>query len=236
MIDWENGRYPEVSVPGDSTRVHPGIKVHRTRRLDRRDVVRWRGIPITTPARTLLDLAAELPSHTLRRAIRRAQGLGAVSVPQLLEVLERLGPRPGSARLRSVIATGPAPTRSVLEDVVLDLILSGGLAHPDVNMPLAIAGRRIIPDFRWPERRLIVEADGVTWHDGEIAREDDAERQALLEAAGERVLRVTWKQAVGSPRRTLTRFREAGAPDADAPASTQLRSRSSTRRAREGAR
>ena len=51
-----------------------------------------------------------------------------------------------------------------------------------------------------------------TWHDHPIAREDDAQRQALLEASGERVLRVTWAQAVGEPERTLERLRAAGAP------------------------
>ena len=69
------------------------------------------------------------------------------------------------------------------------------MARPHVNVPLIVAGRRVIPDFRWPELQLIVEADGAAWHDDKLAREDDAERQALLEANGERVLRVTWAEA-----------------------------------------
>ena len=72
--------------------------------------------------------------------------------------------------------------------------------------------QRVIPDFRWPQRRLIVEADGARWHDGELARADDSERQALLEAHGERVLRITWHQAVREPEQTLARVRAAGAP------------------------
>jgi very-short-patch-repair endonuclease len=94
---------------------------------------------------------------------------------------------------------------------VLDLMLSRGLVHPDVNVRLVISGR-VVPDFRWPEQRLVVEADGAAWHDGELAREDDAERQALLEAYGERVLRVTWDQAITRPGQTLARIRAAGAP------------------------
>ena len=89
------------------------------------------------------------------------------------------------------MATGPAPTRSELEDVVLDLLLRADLEHPDVNVPLTVGGRRVMPDFRWPAQRLVIEADGAAWHDDPTAREDDAERQALLEAHGERVLRVT---------------------------------------------
>jgi very-short-patch-repair endonuclease len=66
-----------------------------------------------------------------------------------------------------------------------------------------------VPDFRWPQHRLVVEADGAEWHDNPTAREDDAERQALLERHGERVLRVTWKQAVVRPAETLARIRAA---------------------------
>ena len=110
------------------------------------------------------------------------------------------------------MATGPAPTRSELEDAVLDLMLRGGLVHPQVNEALRLSGRRVVPDFRWPEQRLVVEADGAAWHDNKLAREDDAERQALLEAHGDRVLRVTWDQAIARPGQTLARIRAAGAP------------------------
>jgi hypothetical protein len=67
------------------------------------------------------------------------------------------------------------------------------------------------PRLRRPEQRLVVEADGAQWHEHELAREDDAERQARLEAHGERVIRVTWKQAVARPQETLARIRAAGA-------------------------
>ena len=97
---------------------------------------------------------------------------------------------------------------------MLELILRGGLEHPHVNVPLVLEGRRVVPDLRWPSARLAVEADGAAWHDNELARADDAERQALLERHGERVLRVTWQQAVAQPAQTLARLRAAGAPAA----------------------
>ena len=78
---------------------------------------------------------------------------------------------------------------TVVEDIVLDLILTGGFERPDVNEPLVIEGRRVVPDFRWPKQRRIVEADGSQWHDHKLAREDDAERQAFLESHGEHVIR-----------------------------------------------
>jgi hypothetical protein len=170
--------------------------------------VRHRKVPITVPARTIIDLAAVVSEQTLRQAVRRAQGHRRLSLPSLLEAMNALGPRRGFAALRRVIATGPAPTRSLLEDVVLDLLLAGGFEHPDVNKPLVVAGRRVVPDFRWPKQRLILEADGAGWHDQLI----DDERQTLLEAHGERVLRVTWAQAVGRPQAVITSLAAAGAP------------------------
>jgi hypothetical protein len=187
--------------------------VHRTGALGGRDATRHRGIPVTAPARTLLDLAAVVDERALRRATGQAQSLQRVNLRQLAEVLVRLGARPGAARLARVVATGPAPTRSELEDTVLALILAGGFRRPDVNVPLAVDGRHLIPDFRWPDERLIVEADSATCHDHPIAREDDAERQAVLEQRGERVLRVTWAQAIARREQTLARLRAAGAPE-----------------------
>ncbi len=216
FIPWEE-RYPEVTVVGASRPVQSGIRIHRTTRLDLDDRTRHHGIPITSPARTLLDLAATLEHRPLRAATRRAQSLHRANVRQLAATLARHARRRGAARLAEIIATGPAPTRSELEDVVLDLILRGGHVHPDVNVPYDVEGRRTIPDFRWPEQHLVLEADSTTWHDNALARADDAERQALLEAHGERVLRVTWAQAITRPGATLARLRAAGAPSTDRP-------------------
>jgi hypothetical protein len=215
LVRWD-GRHPEVTVVRSGTRVHRRIRVHRTMALDPQDVARHRGIAITSPARTLVDLAGALDYRRLRRTVRQAQSLHHVELRQLAEALARLGQRRGSRNLRRILATGHAPTRSELEDTVLDLILGGGLEHPDVNVPLFPAGRRVVPDFRWSHQKLVVEADGAAWHDDRLSREDDAERQALLEAHGERILRVTWDQAITRPRQTLARIRAAGAPEAEA--------------------
>ena len=200
IVTWDD-RFPEVTVEDTTPVARHGLRVHRTIALARADRATRDGIPVTAPARTLVDLAAQLPYPALRRAVRQAQALRLVDVTTLLRARARLGPRRGAAALGRVLATGPAPTRSELEDAVLDLILRGGLAHPDVNVPLRIAGRRVVPDLRWPAGRLVVEADGARWHDDPLARADDAERQALLEAHGERVLRVTWQQAVDAAGR-----------------------------------
>jgi hypothetical protein len=158
-----------------------------------------RGIPITTARRTLDDLArTRIPDQTLKRAVRQAQTLGLVTLSSLAS---------GPPRIRAIV---PAPTRSVLEDIVLDLVLTAGFARPDVNVPLHIDGHTVIPDFRWPAQRLILEADGAAYH-AHTADEDSA-RQALLEAHGERVIRVSYRQATRQRRETLERLRHAGAP------------------------
>ena len=211
LLDWAE-REIDVTVPGTAPHEHVGLRVHRSAVLLPVDATRHEGVPVTSPAQTLIDAAAVLPYRGLRRATGQALALGRTSAGELGAAVGRHRGRRGVARLARIVAAGPAPTRSELEDVVLDLIRRGGIARPDVNRPIVVGGRRVVPDFRWPEQRLVLEADGAAWHDHALAREDDAERQALLEAHGERVLRATWRQAVVEPERTLARLRAAGAP------------------------
>ncbi len=114
-----------------------------------------------------------------------------------------------------MLSEGVSPTKTELEDLVLDLLLDGGFERPDVNVPIRLGARLVIPDFRWPSERLVIEADGGAWHDNPIARADDIERQRLLEAHGEQVLRVNWRQTVLLPEQTLARVAAAGAPRRD---------------------
>jgi Transcriptional regulator, AbiEi antitoxin len=178
LVRWDD-RFPEVTTT--TARTHGGVRVHRQSKRDVRDITRHKGIPITTPARTLIDLAATFHYRALRRTVREAQR-SLVTVRQILETLDRLGPRPGIAKLTTILATGHAPTRSELEDTVLDLLLNAGFKHPEVNRPLTLNGRKLIPDFRWPEQKLVIEADGAAYHDDRLTREDDAERQAIRAA------------------------------------------------------
>lgn len=208
MVEWDE-RHLEVTIKDTTPLVHRGIRVHRTQFLEATDIRRHRGIPVTSPARTALDICSQLSDHAARRAVRQALSYQWLNVRQLLEILEPQGRRRGATRLRRIIAAGAEPTRTELEDVVLDVILAAGIGRPDVNVPRLFSGRRVIPDFRWPDRRLIVEADSRTWHDNQLAREDDAERQALLEANGERVVRVTWEQAVSRRAQTIRRLQTA---------------------------
>ena len=212
-IKWED-RYPDVLVLGERAPRHPRINGHRTSYLPAEHVTTVRGIPVTTPERTLLDLAGAMPERKLRRAVRQAQYLKLTTVPSLVAVLHGPGPSRGRKKLARILGTEAAPTQSELEDAVLDLILRAGFSHPLVNAPLFLAGRRIVPDFRWPEQRLVIEADGPH-HDDPLERAADKQRQAILEAHGDRIVRVTWKQAIAHPGATLRRLADAGAPRRD---------------------
>ena len=209
---------PHVTVIGQGHRRHRGINVHTTTRLDPMDRREHEAIPVTAPARTLLDLASMLDEQRVRRAVRRALGIGKVTVRQLGQTLDRYQGARGAKVLRKAIESGAAPTRSDAESDVLDVVLEAGFAHPDVNHPLLIQGRRTVPDLRWPEQRLILEIDSTAWHTDPLARADDRERQAFLEAHGETVLRVHWCDAVLGPRRFARGLERAGVPRAGPPA------------------
>ena len=207
---WTGGEI-EVTIPGKGTQAHSGVRVHRSFLMTRGDQMVRDGILVTDPAWTIVALAAVLPPGELRSAVREALGMKLVTIRALLGLLERLGPVRGCRNLRRILARAQ-PTRSELEDVVYDLIVAGGFEPPDVNSPLKLEGRTVIPDFRWPKQKLVIEADGARWHDNALARADDAERQALLERHGETVLRIRWDQATAHRGVAREQILVAGAP------------------------
>ena len=187
LVQWD-GRPPEVTIPNTSRRKHSGIRIHRAVDVER---TVHKAIPVTPPGRTLADIASMLPFKTLRRAVREAYNQRIITTAELARAKPRA--------LRQIVAD-IEPTRTVLEDLVLDLIREAGFEPPDVNVPLG----DYVPDFRWPHRRLIIEADGGRTHDHDLARHDDAVRTARL---GERVVRVSWRQATLAPAKTVARLR-----------------------------
>jgi hypothetical protein len=109
LVRWDF-RFPEVVVLGRRAPAHPQIRAYETSYLPPEDVVIHKGVPVTAPLRTLLDLAGVLEHRALRRAVREAQARGLVDLADLARRLHGPGPRRGRARLRRIIATGPAPT------------------------------------------------------------------------------------------------------------------------------
>lgn len=156
QLAWED-RIPDVTVVATKARRVEGINVHRARSLHWRDVTHHHGIPVTSPERTLLDLATVLSPDALRTAARRAQAAHQVSVRQLLRCIERSNGHHVTGALHAAIADGPAPTRSTLENLLLDLLDGAGIERPEANAPLRFGGLTIVPDFVWRDRRLAIE-------------------------------------------------------------------------------
>ena len=211
LVRWDD-RWIDVTIRGTSVRRHDGIRFHRSRSIAPRDVTRRHAIPTTTAARAILAIAPQLSDQRLMRLVRKAQVERLATVEQMADVLRRANGHRDVKRIAAIIATGPAPTASRDEDVVLDLVLKAGIEHPVVNARLVVRGTPYYPDLRWPAQRLSLEIDSSPWHEGPLSEQLDANRQADLEATGERVLRTTREQAQRDPRQLVARLLAAGAP------------------------
>jgi very-short-patch-repair endonuclease len=175
-----------IHVVSARTRMHHGVVGHRTRRLPPEDAAVCCGIPITSPARTLVDLAGVLSPRELERAIHRTELLGLATLDEL--EVRFSSDRPGIGKLRDILAVGtPAPTRSELEQQFLAFVDDHALPKPRVNEH--VEGFEV--DFHWPDARLVVELDGFAFHGTREAFERDRARDAALQAAGWRSVRVT---------------------------------------------
>lgn len=198
----------DTSLPGRSRRLHEGLRVHRPRHLDPEDCTRRTGIPVTTVARTLIDLAEVVGSRSLERLLDEAEYLGLLDQRELAEALERNHTRSGAARLRATLGRhepGTTRTRSPLEEAFLRLTRKAELPAPEVNEPL---GPYKI-DFLWRAQRVAVETDGRRSHDRSAQRERDSARDAWLTANGYRPLRFTWQQVNQRPEEVLAALRTA---------------------------
>jgi hypothetical protein len=189
-----DGRPVDITAPTKRTRAM--IKTHRSNLIER---VVVRQIPVTPPLRTITDLAQQEDERTVKRALRQAR-FSEAELQQL----------PRTGMLGRIIGLSTAPTASGNEDFALDLVLGAGFEHPLVNAPYP--GTNYIPDLWWPEPRLIVEVDSREWHEAPLDQRDDLDRQADLEAAGERILRTTKAQILRNPARFIARLDAAGAP------------------------
>ncbi len=174
----------------------PGIAVHRADTLTVDDRASHLGIPLTSVARTLLDLAATVSPRILNRACREAEVHRLFDLTAIEAVLERNPGRRGVRRLQAILdeIVEPQLTRSELEERFLELCRRAGLPRPQVNVTVTVGGERFEVDFAWPSNRLIVEVDGRRFHATGSAFERDRRRDQLLAVGGWRVIRGTWLQ------------------------------------------
>jgi very-short-patch-repair endonuclease len=204
------GGNTEVTIVGRHSRSRPELTVHRPRRLDPRDRAVKRGIPVTAPARTLVDLAADTAEEELERVVAEAYVQRVATRRQIEAAIARAPRHARIGVLRSLVTRSgpPAFTRSQAERRMLSLIRQAQLAVPHVNARLA--GREV--DFHWPAQQLVVEVDGHAFHGHRLAFERDRRRDATLVAAGYRVIRVTWRQITEEPLAVVASLAQALGP------------------------
>ena len=174
-----------------------GIIVHRSPLRDDERTTH-RGIPATTVPRTLLDLSAVVRLADLRAALRQAEQLRLTDPLSLTDLAERYPRRPGLAAIKALLqeaSIGARIIRSELEERFQAFLIKAGLPLPKTNQQ--IEGYEV--DCVWPEQRLIVELDGRAVHDTTHGFEQDRARDRRLEAAGWRVIRITWRQLHEEP-------------------------------------
>lgn len=144
----------EVTVPGRGKRRHAGIAVHRSTTLAPADAVVLDGIPCTTVARTLFDLAEVVPRRQTERTFDEADALEVFDLRAIEDQLARNPTRPGVRVVRGILKEhyiGSTLTRSEVEEAMLALCRAGGLPAPQVNawLDLGDGGLMIQPDFMW---------------------------------------------------------------------------------------
>jgi hypothetical protein len=197
----------EVSVPrrhGRGTR--DGILVHRSGTLRPVEVTVRNGIPVTSVARTLVDLAEVVPRRSLERAADQAEIERVFDLRALTDVIEAHPHRTGCARVAALLdeqAIGSTLTRSDLEDRMLAICDRAGVERPAVNA--RAAGLEV--DFLWVAQRLVAEADSRRYHGHRAAFERDRERDAVLLTEGFRVVRFTERRIAGAPGEVASTLR-----------------------------
>lgn len=193
---WDLHPYPaaapvQVTVSPARCPSHPGIRVHRAP-LARQDLRRRAGMRVSSPPRTILEIAADLDLETLERVVAEANYRRLASESELRDQLNRNPGKHGVARLRRVLDLpgGARRTRSRGERRLLRALREAGIEGYEVNG--RIHGFEV--DFLWRELSFAVELDGWDAHSGRIAFERDRLKIASLEAAGVTVMPVTGRQ------------------------------------------
>jgi hypothetical protein len=191
-----------IDVTTEHHRRRPGIQIHRSTTLTRRDQTTHLGIRVTSPARTLYDIEPTLSDQALIRAVNDALLSNYLRTADLAEMIERNPGHRDCHRLAGQLDQG-APTRSELEDAFNALTRDFGLPAPMINA--TVAGREV--DALFSEAGVIVEVDGYRFHGTRAAFEDDRERDAQMLLNGLPTVRITWARLKGAPEREASRLK-----------------------------
>lgn len=181
-----------------------GVRPHRTESLAAADRRKLDGIPLTAPARALLEAAPELTPRELANAVEHAQVKRLVSREELVGAIARAGRRPGIAALRA-LADDTAFTRSQAERKLVALLRAAQLPEPVFNA--RIEGREV--DALWQRERVVLEFDSYAFHATRAAFERDRRKTAALQRERYAVLRTTWIELTEHPYALVARVAEA---------------------------
>jgi very-short-patch-repair endonuclease len=189
-----------VTSPSDHR--HQGIKLHRAA-LHCRDRTRQLGIPVTSPARTLLDIAPQMTEKALTRAVNDLRRQGYLNRSDLVELLIRWPRHPGAGRLRPFARSQRGPTASEFEDAFNAFVERHNLPQPLINTE--IHGFEV--DTYFPQERVVVELDGWDYHSSRHSFKSDRERDTALLALGIVTVRITWERLTETPEREARRLK-----------------------------
>ncbi len=197
----------EVTVARRRPRRIEGVRIHRVRDLRADEVTRIEGIPVTTPARTLLDIAETETARDVEQAYAKALRMRLVTPETMRDMVERHPTHRGAPVWRRLLAEygGPAFTRSEAEEKLLDITRSARLPPPELNAQ--VLGHEV--DFLWRDARVVAEVDGYAFHASARSFAADRNRDAELTAAGYRVLRFTWADLGEGRFATVVRLAQA---------------------------
>lgn len=196
-----------ISLPSRRRIVRPGIEIHRVD-LDGSDTWVRDRIPVTSPSRTIADLASVLDTQQLARAVKEADVRGLVSPPALRSYASRHPGRPGVPALRDLL--DPLTFRltdSVLEQRFLRLVRRAGLPLPETGVRL----NGFTVDFYWLELGLVVETDGLTYHRTELQQARDRRRDRAHAEAGLTTLRFTHREVADDGEGVMRTLRSVAA-------------------------
>jgi hypothetical protein len=179
-----------------------GIKAHRVPYPTASERGHVRGIPCTSPARTIVDLAGAYGDRDLRETVERAATAKRLDLPGIDAILASGPRRRGAPCLRRVLqdwrpvaeTAKHATVRSLFEAKLLPLLVAAGLPLPQINAPVRTEVRILEVDLLWDRERFVVEADSRRHHAIEVAFERDRKRDRELLAVHYGVLRVTWRE------------------------------------------
>jgi hypothetical protein len=200
---WKRWELPiHVAVPGD--RRPKGIKVHQLGGLAARDLRTHRGLRVTSPARTLVDMAPRMNEAALKRRVNEARRAEILTLADIADVVDRFPNHHGAKLLEPLLTVKGGPTRSEWEDAFPAFCKQFGLPEPTLSTD--VAGYEA--DALFPDERIVIELDSWDFHGDKDAFETDRDKDVDRLVAGYVTVRITWERIEHRSAREAARLHE----------------------------